>query len=180
MNIFMVMSVTVETDHKPLEMILKKTTTPGPHQTSENYYGHPEISCYYLLLSWKITGCGWHAIKSIPIWGGLWAFARQIWNERSTHTAHIWSETWKAQTRNTEGSLTTRTEAYSRERLAKIKAEAHITVSPYWNYRDKISDGIMFNGERVIPKGMQSEMLQVIHSSEMFYTGQEWILKLKV
>ena len=43
-------------------------------------------------------------------------------------------------------------------------------MSLYWNYHDEIStsDGIMFKGERVIvPKGMQSEMLQAIHSSHL-------------
>ena len=52
----------------------------------------------------------------------------------------------------------------------KTKAEAHSIVSPYWNYLDKIStsDRIMFKGEKVIiPKGMQSEMLQAIHSSHL-------------
>jgi len=29
--IYGLMSVTIETDHKPLEMILNKNTTPGPH-----------------------------------------------------------------------------------------------------------------------------------------------------
>ena len=40
----------------------------------------------------------------------------------------------------------------------------------YWNYRDEIStyDGIMFKGENVIvPKTMQREMLEIIHSSHL-------------
>ena len=50
------------------------------------------------------------------------------------------------------------------------KSRVSPRISPYWNYRDKIStyDGIMFKGEKVIvPKTMQREMLEIIHSSHL-------------
>ena len=50
------------------------------------------------------------------------------------------------------------------------KQEAPRTTVPYWNCHDEIStaNGIMFKGERVIvPKSMQADMLNLIHSSHM-------------
>ena len=52
----------------------------------------------------------------------------------------------------------------------KSKQEAPVTTMPYWNCRDEIStaNGIVFKGERVIvPKGMQADMLSLIHSSHL-------------
>ena len=64
---------------------------------------------------------------------------------------------------------------------------------PFWTFRDQISsnDGVLFKGEKIIiPKAMQTAMLKLIHSShlgienakdklEISYTGQECHHKLK-
>jgi hypothetical protein len=48
------------------------------------------------------------------------------------------------------------------------RSQVQDTVKPFWDFKDELSvyDGIVFRGERVmIPKGMQREILDILHSS---------------
>ncbi|KAF7238387.1 hypothetical protein EYD10_14900 [Varanus komodoensis] len=48
------------------------------------------------------------------------------------------------------------------------KEEVPLIVREYWTFRDKIQDGILYKGPRVIiPKSLRSEMLERIHASHI-------------
>ena len=168
--IFGLQTIEIETDHKPLEMILKKPLHQAPTRLQKMIM----------------------AVQKYPI-KVKYRPGKELLIADTLSRAHLPEEASDLCSEEFEINIIC-TLPISEMKLEKLKqetakdpslqelkhtvkkgwpdskAETPPGTSPYWNYRDEISthDGIMFKGERVIvPRSMQSEMLQIIHSSHL-------------
>ena len=168
--IFGLCSIEVETDHKPLEMILTKPLHQAPTRLQKMIM---TIQKYPITVKYRPG-------KELIIADTL---SRAYLPEEASdicaeefevnivYTLPISEsklETFKDETAKDPSLQELKTTV--EKGWPESKSRVSHRISPYWNYRDEIStyDGIMFKGEKVIvPKTMQREMLEIIHSSHL-------------
>ena len=165
--IFWATDMEVETDHKPLEMILKKNLHQAPARLQR------------MILAIPIT-VKYRPGKELIIAGTL---SRAFLPD---HSDSVLSDRFEINIIHTLPMSERKLTEFKQETLQdpylqllksivengwpQMKSEVPPSITPYWNYRDEITthDGIMFRGAKVIvPKSMQREMLHNIHSSHL-------------
>ena len=168
--IFGMPQVEVETDHKPLETILKKPLHQAPARLQK-----------MVMVVQKYPICvRYHPGKELVIADTL---SRAFITDDTTDpileefeinvlkTLPISEKKLKQFQDQTEDDPVLQDLKHTVENgWPTNKRAAPLTIAPYWNCRDEItiSEGILFKGERVIvPKNLQPQMLSLIHSSHM-------------
>ena len=168
--IFGMPQLEVETDHKPLETILKKPLHQAPARLQK-----------MVMVVQKYPICvRYHPGKELVIADTL---SRAFITDDTTDpileefeinvlkTLPISEEKLKQFQDKTEDNPVLQDLKHTVENgWPTNKRAAPLTIAPYWNCRDEItiSEGILFKGERVIvPKNLQPQMLSLIHSSHM-------------
>ena len=162
--------ILVETDHKPLESILKKPLHQAPMRLQRMIL---KIQKYPLVVTYR------------P--------GKELLIADTLSRAYLPNENPSILDEELEVNLVTTLpisenklelikyetrQDFSLQQLKQVvltgwptrKHECPPTTTPYWTYRDEISvqDDILFQGERVIiPKKLQHEMLQTIHGAHL-------------
>ena len=168
--IFGLPDVEVETDHKPLEMILKKTLHQAPARLQRMIL---TIQRYPITVKYRPG-------KELIIADTL---SRAFLPD---HSDSVLSDRFEINIIHTLPISERKLKEFKQETLQdpslqllksivengwpQMKSEVPPSITPYWNYRDEITthDGIMFRGAKVIvPRSMQREMLHNIHSSHL-------------
>lgn len=164
--------VTVETDHKPLEVIAKKPLHVAPPRLQRMLFS---IQKYDLDIRYKPG-------KDIPV-------ADTLSRNYSEDTTVNLSDKVELQVHFVLANVPVsdcrlheiRTETQKDKMLSKLmeiidegwphlRRQCHSSVIEFWNYRDELSviDGIIFKADKiVIPLSMRSYMLNAIHSGHM-------------
>lgn len=168
--IFGLPEVYVETDHKPLEMILRKPLHQAPARLQRMIL---TIQKYTIKVHYRPG-------KDLVIADTLSrAFVQENADEstleefevNAIQTLPISAEYCEKLKRETLNDPTLQQVKVLVEiGWPETKYDAPTNTHPFWNYRDEIStqNGILFRGPKVIvPKGLQAEMLQIIHSSHL-------------
>ena len=148
----------IESDHKPLETILKKPLHQAP---TENDNDDPKISDIRKIPTWERATCSRYSAYLPEEATDICPEEFEVNVILSLPISESKIETFKLRRTIEKGWPNNKSE------LAPI-------ISPYWNYRDEIStcSGILFKGEKVIvPRSMQHEMLKLIHSSHLGIEG---------
>ena len=162
--------IQVETDHKPLESILKKPLHQAPMRLQRMIL---QIQKYPLIVTYRPG-------KELLIADTL---SRAYLPDEG---GNILDEELEVNLINTLPISENKLELIKYETLQdpplqqlkqtvitgwpERKYDCPHTITPYWNCRDEISvhDGILFKGERVIiPKKLQPKMLQIIHGAHL-------------
>ena len=168
--IFGLQTIEIETDHKPLEMILKKPLHQAPTRLQKMIMA---VQKYPIKVKYRP---GKELLKADTLSRAhLPEEASDLCSEEfeinticTLPISEMKLEKLKQET--AKDSSLQELKHTVKKGWPDSKAETPPGTSPYWNYRDEISthDGIMLKGERVIvPRSMQSEMLQIIHSSHL-------------
>ena len=160
----------VETDHKPLEIILKKPLHQAPPRLQKmimTVQKYP-IKVHYrpgkeLIIADTLS----RAYISDPTPDLM----TEEFEVNIIHSLPI-SETYrtKLEQYTLQDSVLQKLKQTVENGWPQNKRDAPVAIHTFWNYRDEIStqNGIMFRGPKVIvPKEMQSDMLRLIHSSHL-------------
>ena len=163
-------SVRVETDHKPLETILKKPLHLAPTRLQRMIMS---IQKYPIAVEYK---AGKHLFVADTLSRApLLETADEL--EFKQYDINVLCalpisesklQVMKEKTKDDESLQQLLTTVQSG--WPKNKADVPPGARPYWNYRDEIShhDGLLFKGEKVvIPTSMRTDMLKIIHSSHL-------------
>ena len=168
--IYGLQSIEVETDHKPLESILKKPLYQAPARLQKMIMSiqRYRISVKYrpgkeLLIA--------DALSRAPLPDEALGLIYEEYDINTLTTVSI-SETKLDQIRQT---TLNDPDLQSLKPLIQhgwpdSKHQTPLAARPYWDYRDEmtIQDGIILRGERVvIPSSLQKEMLDIIHRSHL-------------
>ncbi|KAJ8044099.1 hypothetical protein HOLleu_11471 [Holothuria leucospilota] len=162
--------VTVESDHKPLEAIFKKSLHETPHRLQQMLL---RIQKYSLNVMYKPG-------TDIPIADALSrAFLKEENNCQNENDFEIDIIQLMPISEAKFKELQEATQADpTLQELRKLiesewpstRAETPLCVRPYWNIRNEISlnDNIVMRGDRfIVPKVMRSEMLKLIHNAHL-------------
>ena len=163
-------NVGVESDHKPLESILKKLLHQAPLRLQRmimSLQKYPITVCYKPGKELLVAD----ALSRSPLPEEASDLELKKYDISSLHLLPI-SETkleiikQKTLTDNSLQELSTMIKrGWPSTRSATLPG-----AKPYWNFRDEVSiiQGILFKGEKVIiPMEMRKKMLQIIHNSHL-------------
>jgi len=162
--------VEVETDHKPLEMILKKPLHQAPARLQKMVM---VVQKYPINVKYR-PGKELVIADALSRASAPEKDSDSILEEFEINVLHTLPI---SEQRLNELKAETQKDSVLQDLKRTVengwpiaKQDAPTTTSPFWNYHDEISiaDGILFKGERVIvPKSMQPDMLKIIHSAHM-------------
>ena len=160
--------VDVETDHKPLESILKKPLHQAPLRLQRmimSLQKYP-ITVHYKPGKELLVA---DALSRFPLPEEAVELEFKKYDISSLHFLPISETKLEAINKRTlvDESLQQLSTMIKRG-WPPTKSETLPGAKPYWNFRDEISidQGIIFKGEKVIiPVEMRKEMLQIIHNS---------------
>ena len=161
--------VTVESDHKPLESLLKKPMSASPMRIQRMRL---KLEPYSFNLI-HVNG------KSIGLADCLSRFPQQMEKDdivmdeelmvcKIDTLAHQWHSKIEEATRADDEFQQLRRIIFNG--WPENKQDVPPIVTPYWHIRDQLStyNGIIFKGERiVIPTSLRGEILQLLHSSHL-------------
>jgi hypothetical protein len=164
--------VTVETDHKPLESIFKKEIHKSPMRIQKMRL---KLQPYEFTVKWRPG-------KEIPVadnlsrnylkeYGEVLIDDEEMVCECATEKMPFSTNQRNALKEETAKDITMQT-------LIEVilhgwpdkKADVPENVRTYWDYREELAvyDGIVFKNDRVvIPQGMRSAMLKIIHQAHL-------------
>uniref|UniRef100_A0A3P9K9H2 Gypsy retrotransposon integrase-like protein 1 n=1 Tax=Oryzias latipes TaxID=8090 RepID=A0A3P9K9H2_ORYLA len=164
--------VVVESDHKPLESIIKKPLAAAPPQLQRMILQLQRYDISITHLPGKdIPVADTLSRKAIP-------YEDQTLNEGMEAQVHaVMSNVAVSDKRLTEikevtsmdPQLTTLKKVIL-DGWPETRSSCPHNIQEYWNYRDEISefDGILFKGEKIIiPQALRKAMIDRIHSSHM-------------
>jgi transposase InsO family protein len=162
--------ILVETDHKPLESILKKPLHSAPARLQRMILS---IQKYPLHVTYKpgkeLLIADTLSRSPLPDLANELEFTN--YNINILHTLPI---TENKLTELKQNTLTDRTLTdlvhTVKNGWPELKQNAPIGAHPFWNYRDEITyhHGILFKGNKVIiPTSMRTAMLKLIHASHL-------------
>ena len=162
--------VHIETDHKPLETILKKPLHTAPARLQRMILS---IQRYPISVSYRpgkeLLIADTLSRSPLPDTAGEYEF-----HEYNINTLHALPIT---ESKLAEFKEQTKADP-ALQNLIKVaqtgwpdnKSNIPMETRPFWNYRDEIThnDGILFKGSKVIvPNSMQLSMLKLIHASHL-------------
>lgn len=159
--------VTIETDHKPLEIIGKKSITQGPPRLQRIFY---DILQYNPKIVYKEG-------KSIPVADVLSRDCLETNSDKEDdiyviHLVLPMSEDMLSNFKNQEeiDSELVELKKIIENGWPNEKSNVSANLQKYWNFRDELSvyDGLIFKGERiVVPKSLQHKVLNRLHEGHM-------------
>ena len=168
--IYGVPNVKVESDHKPLETILKKPLYQAPVRLQKMIMTVQKYSIDVV----------YHPGKYLVIADTLSrAFLPEPPDEtlEAKFEVNVISIVPISEAKWSQLKQNTQADDQLQKLLSVVKSEwpdkkqdIPTECSPYWNYRDEISmlEGVLFKGEKVIiPSSMHTEMLKCIHNSHL-------------
>ena len=168
--IFGMPTVELKTNHKPLEMILKKPLHQAP----------PRLQKMIMMIQKYPVTVKYRPGKELVVADTLSRAyltdkeclpAEADFEVNVIHTLPIFERCFKRlQEETLQDPALQHLKSTVKSGWPEKKNEISTAISPYWNCRDEISthNEIMFKGAKVIvPKSMQSEMLLAIHSSHL-------------
>lgn len=160
--------VTIETDHKPLESLMKKPIHAAPMRIQKMMLKLQPYDFNLIYVNGKSIGLA-DCLSRLPHDGKqepLMDDDLMVCSiETNAHGDHKGIATATAQDETLQELMDVIKRGWPSERTAIPRA-----VMPYWNCRDELStyNGIVFKGERIcIPKSMREKMLRIIHSSHL-------------
>lgn len=163
--------INVESDHKPLEVIMTKPLSSAPARIQRLLL---RLQKYQVHVQYK-PGKEMHIADTLS--RAFLPVTCTLDNEIEAQVHMVISnlpvsseklDEFKKETKNDE-TLMKLTETVL-SGWPKTKSQAAREIQVYWNYREEISavDGILFKGERIIvPTSMRAEMLKRIHESHL-------------
>lgn len=163
--------VNVESDHKPLEVIMKKPLSSAPARIQRLLM---RLQKYQVNVQYK-PGKEMHIADALsraylPVTSSP---DKDI--EAQVHMVitnlPVSSEKFEEFRKETKKDLTlTKLTQTVLNGWPQTKCQAAREIQKYWNYREEISvvDGVLFKGERlIVPSAMRAEMLKRIHESHL-------------
>lgn len=163
--------VNVESDHKPLEVIMKKPLSSAPARIQRLLM---RLQKYQVKVQYK-PGAEMYIADTLSR-----AYLPETDSSDTDIEAQVHMvisnlpvsneklEEFKNETKK-DTTLRTLTETVL-SGWPETKQQAAKEIQAYWNYRDEISavEGILFKGERlIVPAAMRAEMLQRVHESHL-------------
>ena len=161
--------VTVESDHKPLETLLKKPMNAAPMRIQRMRLKLEPYTFKLIHTSGKAIGLA-DCLSRLPQDQTEEDKCGRIDEElmvcKSDTIAHPWHAKIEEATRTDKELQAVKQVIF--HGWPENKCEVPDEVLPYWNVRDELSayNGIVFKGERiVIPQSLRGELLQILHQS---------------
>ena len=160
--------VVIESDHKPLESLMKKPIHAAPMRIQKMMLKLQPYEFELIYVSGKNIGLA-DCLSRIPQPGTIDQLIEDDLMVCTVETtAHSNQEVIARATREDE-DLQMVMEAIKRGWPEK-RLTAHPRTAAYWEYRGELSayNGIVYRGEKIcIPKRLRPKMLEIIHSSHM-------------
>ena len=161
-------NIHVETDHKPLESILKKPLHLAPARLQRMIMS---IQKYQITVQYRPELLIADTLSRAPLPEPANELEFKQYDINVLHTLPITESKLKQiQDKTKEDKALQDLMVTVHNGWPPNKTDAPIGAKPFWNYRDEISHhhGILFKGQKVIiPTCMRTEMLQIIHGSHL-------------
>ena len=162
--------VTIETDHKPLENLMKKPIHAAPMRIQRMMLKLQPYEFTLVHISGKKIGLA-DCLSRLPLQG---TGADEQLVDEELMVCKVDSHAYK---RHDEIAEETNKDK-AMQKLKKVilegwpenKSEVHHDVAPYWDFREELStyNGVVYKGERVcIPSSLRQRMLKSVHSAHM-------------
>lgn len=169
-HIYGLPSITVETDHKPLESILRKPIHAAPARLQRMILSTQKYALHVTYRPGKELLIA-DTLSRAPLADLADDLTYEEYDINILHTLPISEkklEEFKQSTKaDTSLSDLVRT---IQEGWPNTKAKVPIGARPYWSFRDEVTyhHDILFKGSRVIvPRSMQPSILKLVHSSHL-------------
>ena len=169
-HIYGLPTVSIETDHKPLESILRKPIHAAPARLQRMILSIQKYAIHVSYRPGKELLIA-DTLSRAPLPELADDLTYEEYDINILHTLPISEKKLEEFKQSTKAdpslSILVRT---VQEGWPKSKTKVPTAARPYWNFRDEITyhHGILFKGSRVIvPQSMQPSMLKLIHSSHL-------------
>ena len=161
--------VTVESDHKPLETLLKKPMCAAPMRIQRMRLKLEPYTFNLIHISGKSIGLA-DCLSRFPQDGSAndISIDEELMVCKIDTLAFKWHSEIENATKNDEDMLTLKTVIFNG--WPSYKQSLPNSIIPYWDVRDQLSmyNGIVYKGERiVIPKSLRTKLLGILHQSHM-------------
>ena len=159
--------VTIESDHQPLESLLKKPMSAAPLRIQRMRLKLQPYNFKLIHVSGKKIGLA-DCLSRLPqqVTAKDDVIDEELMVCKVDTLAYGWHDRVEEATRMDEDLQTLRRVIFSG--WPATRQEIPAAVTPYWDARDELStyNGIVYKGERiVIPYSMRPEMLRTLHTS---------------
>jgi hypothetical protein len=159
--------VTIESDHKPLETLLRKPMSAAPMRIQRMRLKLQPYSFTLIHVSGKSIGLA-DCLSRLPqpAASGDVIMDEELMVCKADTLSFKWHDRLERATREDENFQTLRTIIFNG--WPASKQDLPIAIHPYWDTRDQLStyNGVVYKGERiVIPSSLREEMLKILHTS---------------
>jgi transposase InsO family protein len=161
--------VTIESDHKPLESLLKKAMNAAPMRIQRMRLKLEPYTFDLVHVSGKTIGLA-DCLSRNPMPGTNTdvTMDEELMVCRADTLAYKWHDRIEEATTSDEDMSTLKRVIFHGWPADKSSLPA--AAKPFWDVRDQLStyNGVIFKGERiVIPSSLRGEILRLLHSSHM-------------
>ena len=159
--------MTIESDHQPLESLLKKTMSAAPLRIQRMRLKLQPYNFKLIHVSGKKIGLA-DCLSRLPqqMTAKDDVIDEELMVCKVDTLAYGWHDRVEEATRMDEDLQTLRRVIFSG--WPATRQEIPAAVTPYWDARDELStyNGIVYKGERIVmPYSMRPEMLKILHTS---------------
>ena len=159
--------ITIESDHKPLETLLRKPMSASPMRIQRMRLKLQPYSFKLIHVSGKSIGLADCLSRPPQDKDNQDAtMDEELMICKADTTAFRWHDVIEDATKKDENLQMLRRTIFNG--WPANKQDVPDPVMPYWNIRDELStyNGIVFNGERIIiPESLRAEILEILHKS---------------
>ena len=162
-------NLTVESDHKPLESLMKKPLAAAPMRIQRMRLKLEPYSFNLVHVSGKSIGLA-DCLSRLPIPGETndVMMDEDLMVCKVDTLAYKWHQQIEDATRENDEMLALKAVIFNG--WPANKQDLPLKLTPYWNVRDELStyNGIIFKGERiVIPPQMRDRILRILHQAHL-------------
>jgi len=159
--------VTIESDHKPLESLLKKPMCAAPMRIQRMRLKLEPYTFNLIHTSGKSIGLA-DCLSRLPQDGepNDVQMDDELMVCKMDTLAFKWHERIERATKEDPELIALKNTIFNG--WPDERSKTHTATLPYWNFRDQLStyNGIIYKGERiVIPQSLRSELLEILHKS---------------
>jgi hypothetical protein len=158
-------NVTIESDHKPLENIMKKPLHAAPMRIQRMLLKLQPYSINLIHVKGKELGLA-DCLSRLPVERGTQLLDDELMVCKTETLAHKWQQKIEEATKGDQDLNDLKRIIF--DGWPTDKQNLPSSVLPYWNMRDELSSyhGVIYKGERiVIPTSLRSEILKILHRS---------------